>query len=153
MRVIFLDRCWVVHIPLLVWPNLNFLHISKWIILPTQSCLVLYSCANLLHSLNMWLIDSFLSQHSQHLLFCFVLSIPALIWLVLMALFYAAIRRDFVSLLKFPFLSHVQVVSCEMFFIGRCFSSHFCFLVIVILLTIALSIVMAIISPPSCFSM
>ena len=32
--------------------NLNFLHISQWIILPTQLWLVLYSfCANLLHSL------------------------------------------------------------------------------------------------------
>ena len=37
---------------LLVWSNLNFLHISQWITLPTQSCLALYSfCANLLHSL------------------------------------------------------------------------------------------------------
>ena len=36
---------------------LNFLHISQWITLPTQSCLVLYSfCANLLHSLIMWLL-------------------------------------------------------------------------------------------------
>ena len=39
---------------LFVWSNLNFLHISQWITLPTQSCLVLYSfCANLLHSLIM----------------------------------------------------------------------------------------------------
>ena len=37
---------------LLVWSDLNFLHISLLITLPTQSCLVLYSfCANLLHSL------------------------------------------------------------------------------------------------------
>ena len=40
-----------------VWSNLNFLHISQWITLPTQSCLVLYFfCANLLHSLMMWLM-------------------------------------------------------------------------------------------------
>ena len=39
---------------LLGWSNLNFLYISQWITLPTQSCLVLYSfCANLLHSLIM----------------------------------------------------------------------------------------------------
>ena len=39
---------------LFVWSNLNFLHISLWITLPTQSCLVLYFfCANLLHSLIM----------------------------------------------------------------------------------------------------
>ena len=35
---------------LLVWSNLNFLHISEWITLPTQSCLALYSlCANYYH--------------------------------------------------------------------------------------------------------
>ena len=69
---------------LFVWSNLNFLHISKWITLPTQSCLALYSfCANLMHSLIMWLIVSSLSPHGLHLLFCWILSILALIWLVL----------------------------------------------------------------------
>ena len=87
---------------LLVWSNLNFLHISQWITLPTQSCLVLYSlCANLLHSLIMWLIVSALSPHSLRLLFCWIFSILALIWLVLRALSCAAIRRDSVSLLRF----------------------------------------------------
>ena len=61
---------------LFVWSNWNFLHISQWITLPTQSCLALYSfCANLLHSLSIWLIISSLSPHSLHLLFCCVLSI------------------------------------------------------------------------------
>ena len=146
---------------LLACSNLNFLHFSQCIILPTQSCLALYSsCANLLHSLIMWLMVSSLSPHSLHLLFCCVLSILALIWLVLMALFCAALRRDSVSLLKFLFLSHVHVLSCEMLFISRlkrpwsCFSSHFCFLVFVILLSIVLSVMflMAVISPLSCFS-
>ena len=37
---------------LFVWSNWNFLHISQWITLPTQSFLALYSfCVNLLHSL------------------------------------------------------------------------------------------------------
>ena len=97
---------------LLVWSNLNFLHIScisQWITLPTQTCFTLYSfCANLLHSLIMWLIILSLSPHSLHLLFCCVLSILTLIGLVLMALSCAAIRRDSVSLLRFPFLSQVQ---------------------------------------------
>ena len=85
---------------LLVWSNLNFLHISQWITLQTQSCLALYSrFANLLHSLIIWLMVSSLSPHSLHLLFCCVLSILVLIWLVLMALSCAAIRRDSVSLL------------------------------------------------------
>ena len=105
---------------LLVWSNLSFLHISQWITLPTHSCLVLYSlCANLPHSLIIWLVVSSLSPHSLHLLFCWVLSILALIWFVLMALSCAAIRKDSVSLLKFPFLSHVQVLSCEIFFISH----------------------------------
>ena len=103
-----------------VWSNWNFLHISQWITTPTQSCLALYSfCANLLHSLIMWLIVSSLSPHSQHLLFCCVLSILALIWFVLTALSCAAIRRDSVSLLRFPFLNQVQVFWCEMLFIRR----------------------------------
>ena len=99
---------------LLVWSNLNFLHISQWITLPT-----LYSfCANLLHSLIMRLIVSSLSPHSLHLLFCCILSILALIWFVIMALSCAAMRRDSVSLLKFPFLSQVQVFWGEMLFIS-----------------------------------
>ena len=105
---------------LFVWSNWNFLHIFQCITLPTQSCLALYSfCANLLHSLIMWLIVSSLSPHGLHLLFCCVLSILALIWFVLMALSCAAIRRDSVSLLRFPFLSQVQVFWCEMLFIRR----------------------------------
>ena len=100
---------------LLMRSNLNILHLSQWITLLTQSCLVLYFfCANLLHSLIMWLIVSSLSLHSLHLLFCWVLSILALIWLVLMALSW-----DSVSLLRFPFLSPVQVFSSEMVFISR----------------------------------
>ena len=54
-----------------------------------------------------------------HGLFMVFLSILALIWLVLMALFCAAIRRHSVSLLKFPFLDYVQVSSCEMLSISR----------------------------------
>ena len=102
---------------LFVWSNTNFLYISLWITLPTQLCVVLYSlCANLLHSLI--IIVSSRSPLNLHLLFCCVLSFLALIWLVLMASFCAAIRRDSVSLLKFPFVSHVQVFSCAMLFIN-----------------------------------
>ena len=105
---------------LFVWSEWNFLHISQWTTWPTQSCPALYSfCANLLHLLIMWLIVSSLLPHSLHLLFCCILSILDLIWLVLMALSCAAIRRDTVSLLKFPFLSQVQVFWCEMLFIRR----------------------------------
>ena len=93
--------CWYC---LFVWSNFNFLHISQWITLPTQSCLVLYFFwAYFLHSLIMWLMVSSLSPHCLHLLFCCVLSILALIWLVLGVLICAAICRDYFSLLKFTF--------------------------------------------------
>ena len=111
---------WLCIYHLFVWSNLNFLHISQWITLPTQSYLVLYSfCVNLLHLLIMWLMFSSRSPHNLHLLFFCVLSILTLIWLVLMALFYAAFRRDSVSLLKFPFLSHVQLFWYEMLLISH----------------------------------
>ena len=97
---------------LFIWPNWYFFLISQWIPLLTHSCLVLYSFSvNLLHSLIMWLIVSSLSPHIPHLLFCFVISIITLIWLVLTALFCAAIRRYSVSLLRFPVLSHVHAFS------------------------------------------
>ena len=61
---------------LFVESNLNFLYNSLWITFPTQSCLVLYSfCANLLHSLIMWLIVPFQSPHNLHKRFSNVLSI------------------------------------------------------------------------------
>ena len=48
-----------------------------------------------------------------------------------MALSCAAIRRDSVSLLKFPFLSHVLVLSCEILFIIL-----FIFIIIIIIIII-----------------
>ena len=146
MRVIFQDRCWVVHIPFVCMVKFKFLahlpvdHFADPI-MSSHIPSVLICCTCLLCD---WWFH--LCHHSQHLLFCGVLSIFALIWLVLTALSRAAIRRDSVSLLRFPFLSHVQVLSCEMLVISRlnrpksCFPSHFCFLVIVILLSIVLSV-------------
>ena len=69
-----------------------------------QLCLLFYSFwAGLMKSLFMWLIVSSLSLRNLHLLLCCVLSILVLIWLVLIPLFWAAIRRDSVSPLRFPF--------------------------------------------------
>ena len=117
---------------LFVWSNLNLGHNFQWTTLSIQPCQVLYFfCANLLHSLITWLMVSSLFPHNLHLLFCCVLSILAWIWLVLRALFSAAIRRVSVSLLRFLFLSQVHVFSCKMLFNSRikrplsCFSSHF----------------------------
>ena len=86
---------------------------------PIRVMSYIWFCAKLLHLLIIWLMVSSLSPYRLHFLFCCVLSILALIWLVLMALFCAAIRGDSVSLIKFPFLSHVQVSSCKMLFIIR----------------------------------
>ena len=64
-----------------------------------------------------------------------------------MAIFCAAIRRDSISFLKFLFLSHVLVFLCLISLVCRlkypysCFSSHFCFLIIVVLLILMLSVV------------
>ena len=52
---------------LFAWSNFNFFSNSEWITLPTRSYLVLYSfCANLQHSLIMWLM---VSSRSPHLLY------------------------------------------------------------------------------------
>ena len=109
----------------------------------------------------MWLIISSLSRHNVHRLICCVLSILTLIWPVLTSLFCAAIRKDSVSLLRFPFLCHVHVFSCKMTLVSHlkrpwdCFTSHFCFLVIVVPL-VPVSLVLflvAVIRLPARFSM
>ena len=113
--------------------------------LPVMSSLIL--CANLLHSLIMWLIVSSLSPHNLYLLFRWTMSVFALTYLVLMTLFCAAVWRDSVSLLRLPFLSHVSVFLYDILVVYRlkcpynCFSSHFCFLVIFVLLRFVLSAV------------
>ena len=83
----------------------------------------------------MSLIISNLSPHNVYLLFCCVVSIFGLTQLVLMALFCAAIRRNSVSLLRFPLLIPIQLypsaclsleISIELFFFPFLFSGYFC---------------------------
>ena len=70
-------------------------------------------------------------------------------------------RRDSVSLLSFLFLNHLHVFSCEMSLVSRlkhqqsCFSSHFSFLVISVLLLLVLSVLflVTVISLPPRLSM
>ena len=103
---------------LFVWSNLNFLHIYQWIILTIPLCLLLYSfCANSLHLFIMWLLVSSQSPYNLHLLFSCVLSILALVWLVLVVFFFSCYLER--SLIKFPFLRHLQVFSCEKLFISH----------------------------------
>ena len=83
---------------LFVWLSLNLFHNSLWITFPhpVLSSLILF-CAYLQPPF-MWLIVPSLSPHNLHLLFSCISSILALIWLILMALFWASIRRDSVLL-------------------------------------------------------
>ena len=104
---------------LFVWSNLDFLHNSQWITLPTQLCLVSYFYDYLLQSHIMWLIVSFLLPHNLHLQFCSVLFILALIWFVLKTLFCVVIKRDSVSFLRFPLLNHVGYFSYDMSLVSR----------------------------------
>ena len=142
---------------LFVWSNINFLHNSQWTIFPIQSSLVLiFSYANLLHSL-MWLIISSLSPDNLHLLICCMA--------FLIALFCNAIRRDSLYHLRFFFLNYVQVFSYKIRLVcllknpTSCFSSQFCFLVIFAMLIFALSVLffvfflVAVISFHPCFFM
>ena len=69
------DSCLCIY-HLFVWSNFSFLHNSQWITFSTKSCLDLYWLrTNLLHSLIMWFIVSFLSIHNRLFLFYCVLSI------------------------------------------------------------------------------
>ena len=121
MRVILQDSCCVVHIPFVHMVNFEFLshlpvdHLAP----PFVSSLIIFLCFNLPHSFIMWLMVPSLSLHSLHLLFWCSPSILALIWLVLMALFCATIRRNSVSLLKFPFLSHVRFSRVRCLFVVK----------------------------------
>ena len=138
---------------LIIWSNFNLLHNSQRITFPPQLCLVLYSFyANLLYSIIMRVTISFLSPHNLHLFFCYVFSIFPSVWLVLMALFSAAIKRDSVSFLKFHFLNHVKVFSlstspvCLLKYPYICFSSNFRFLVFVAFLFVLILLLDTVIS-------
>ena len=67
---------------LFVWSNWNFLHISQWITLSTQSCLAWYSfCANLLICCIRLLCDwSFRLCHRIAYIYCFVASYLISFW-------------------------------------------------------------------------
>ena len=65
-----------------------------------------------------------------------------------MALFCAAIVRDQVGFFSFPFLSHIQVFSCEISPVCRlknpcsCFSSYLCFVVFLVLFVLMLLVLL-----------
>ena len=78
---------------LVVWSNLNFLHNSRWIIMPTQSCLVLYFFCTIITPLEFFnqrylfgfhwnLSDSKSPQVSRTLLSILAVLNNAVIWVV-----------------------------------------------------------------------
>ena len=110
----------------------------------------------------MWLIVSSLLPHNLTIScfaasYLFLLSYDWYFWLCFCAVF----RSDPVSVLRFPFFIHVYVFSCAMLLISRlkrplsCFSSNFCFLVIVVLLILVFLVLflLAVVSLSPCFSM
>ena len=136
--LILKDGFWVVLIPFGIIAKFIFLHNN-------HCCLVLYSfCNSLLHSLIFGLIVSFLSSHNLHLLFCCVLINFRIYIVCSLGEFCASITKDLGSLLKFPFVSQVRVFLCGIssscYLKYRCsyFSTHFCFLAILVLLMISL---------------
>ena len=132
---------------LFVWSNLNFLQNSQWITFP-PSRISSYTLFVLIYYFRFLWDWSFRLYHHLIYICYFVVSclFCALTLCVLIASFWAAIKRDSFSFLRFSFLSHVQVFSCEISLVCRlkspcrCFSSHFCFLVIFVLLIFVLSV-------------
>ena len=121
---------------LLVRSNLNFLHNSHWITFPTQLCLVLNSlCANLLHSLIMWVIISSLSSHSLHLLVSCLFLLSRSPFCVVFCCYQK--RSSFSpkvsfsypcpSLLVWDFAYLLPEVCIELFFLSFLFSGYFHF--------------------------
>ena len=80
---------------------------SQWILIPNQSCYLLYSFwTKFVHSLNTRFRLTSVFPHILFLLFSWVLLIFAFILLVFRACYFAAIIKASVFLFKHPFLSH-----------------------------------------------
>ena len=142
------DSSWVMHIPFIRMIKFQFFcTIDSGLLCPpdrvpfyTRS--VLICCIRLLCN---W---SFLfSHHIIHLQFCFVSSILALIWLVLMAsLLLCCCLKIFSFSLKVSFLNPILIFSCEMSLVSRLkcrqsyVSSPFRFLVISVPLVLVSSV-------------
>ena len=86
-----------------------------------------------------YMINHFISPWN---LFLYISLVFTWMQIVIMALFWATIKKDLVYRFEFPFLGHVQVISCVIFLVCHlkypysCFPTHFCFLDFLILLLI-----------------
>ena len=139
MSMIFKDRFWLVHIPFVSMVKIFISGIiPSWTPFPpihAKLCnpFELVCCIHLL-------CDKPFNLYLQIIYTCYSVAIIDFHFDIIMTLFCPTIKRDSVSLLKFPLLSHVKVISCTIFLIYclkypyRCFSTHFCFLDFVVFL-------------------
>ena len=117
MYLIFQDGFWLVHIFHLVGGSkFNLLHNSQWTLSSILSYLVWYSfCDSLLY---------LICDESFHFL-CIIYTYNSVVYYWFSLKHYwslwlcAAIRGHSVSLLRFPFRSHVYIFSCEILLVCR----------------------------------
>ena len=104
---------------------------SQWITFPTQLCLILYYfCSSFLHPIKMFRLYRFVTY-----LFIFFANYRLAFYYNLFPkeLFCVGMRGDSVSVLRFPFCSHVLVILCEILLVCclkyqySCFSLPFLF--------------------------
>ena len=102
---------------LLVWSNLNFLHISQWITLPTQSCIPSVPICGIRLLCEWW----FHLCHGIAYICYFLASYLLLPWYdwFFWRCFELLLGEILFLSKEFPFLSHVQVLSYEILFIRR----------------------------------
>ena len=116
----------------------NLLHNSLWIIFPTKTFLILYPCCASYYAINRF--KSFSALLALVVLlpilnFHFTIIRPSCRYFVLLL-------EKLQFLLRFPFRNPVHVFSCEISpvcrlkYLYRCYSSHFCFLVFAVFLSV-----------------
>ena len=109
---------------------------------PVVSSFIL-SCANLLHSLIIWLIVLSLSSNHLHLLFCCL----CFLWHSSYGICFVLLSEEIQFLFKDSyFSSHVHVFSCEILLVSQTsihfFSLFFCFLIIFFMLMVVLCVLL-----------
>ena len=146
VRLIFQNGFRVLHIPLVRMVKFKLLaqfsldHLAH----PLMSSLIISLCK--FTAVAYYVIDRFVFIAAYSTFTIFFHPVYSRFDIVLITFFCAAIRRDSFSLLRFPFLCHVQVFSCAILLVCllkypySCFSSHFYLLIFFALLMLVLSV-------------
>ena len=144
VRLIFQDGFWDVLIPFVLMVQFKFLaqfSVDHFVHPVVSTLFALFFC------LHLWCDCSFRLNHYIIYIYYFVASCLFLFWPSPYCIVFAVIRRDSVSLLRFPFLSNVQFFWCDIFFVA--WNIHtvvflpisFCFLFIFVLVLSAVFLV------------